>query len=114
MNLENNDDYYLLDSDSLAFKNPSNILTQKKADMITNEFIKPVEEKQKEKVLEPVLHEQIANTVILLMKDEEPITENIFKYDLNYKFPRLIFLLIFFFFLGLLLYLVYGLISTLN
>ena len=114
MSLEN-DDYYLFDSESLAFKNPINILSTKKADMITNEFIKPVEEKpSQEKVTEPVLHEQVANSVILLMKDDAPIDEKLFKFDFNYKFPRWIFLVIFFYFLSLLLYLVTGLIYLLN
>ena len=108
--------FYYLDPDSLAFQNPSNILTHKKADMITNEFIKPVDEKEQ---LKPVqvqhsLFEQISNSIILFIKDTSPLNECLYKHDLSYNFPRWVYMTIFLIFLSLLLYLIYGIIVFLS
>lgn len=113
MNIPNNEDYYELPQDEPVFKNPKNILTQEKADMITNEFIKPANDVPEEelKTPEPVLHEQVANSVLLFIKDEDPLNEKIKKYDFSYKYPRFTYILIFLIFFILLCVLVFGIIS---
>lgn len=113
MNTAVNEDYYELVKDDLVYKNPKNILAQEKADMITNEFIKPTPDVPEEdiKTPEPVLHEQVANSVLLFIKDEDPLNEKIKKYDFSYKYPRFTYILIFLIFFILLCVLVFGIIS---
>lgn len=108
--MENND-YYELEQDDFVYKNPKNILSQKKAEMITNEFIKPIEDVPETKNPEPVLHEQVANSVLLFIKDEDPLNEKITKYDFSYTYPRFTYLLIFLILFILLCVLVFGIIS---
>ena len=113
MNTGNNDDYYELEKDDLVYKNPKNILSQEKANMITNEFIKPTPDVPEEEIKkpEPVLHEQVANSVLLFIKDEDSLHEKIKKYDFTYKYPRFTYLLVFLIFFILLCVLVFGAIS---
>jgi hypothetical protein len=106
------------DPENLAYKNATNILTRKKADMINNEFIKPTEESKKQdaKKLPDVglSFEPIANSVILFLKDDSSFSDSIYKYDFNYTLPRWVFLITFLIFSGLLLFLIVSLIENLS
>jgi hypothetical protein len=107
------------DSENIAYQNAPNILTRKKADMITNEFIKPTEEPKKSENEKKspdsgLSFEPIANSVVLFLKDDSPLSESIYKYDFDYTLPRWIFLVTFLIFLGLILFLIISLIENLN
>ncbi len=117
INAYDEDNWNLIQNDpeNLAFENPQNILTRKKADMITNEFIQPKEIVQNEKKPEANLRfEPIANSVILFLKDESQFPESIYKYDFEYTLPRWVFLLTFLILSGLLLYLILAVVQLYN
>ena len=117
-----NDEYDIIEPDNLAFKNPQNILTQPKAEMITNEFISPVlypsiAQMQEVPTKAPVPStgldlSKIANSVLLLIQDKDPLNESIVKTDYeNDNIPRWVYVLVFLIFVGLIIYLIYPLLK---
>lgn len=122
-----NDEYDIIEPDNLAFKNPQNILTQPKAEMITNEFISPViypsitqmQENKEAPTKAPAPApstgldlSKIANSVLLLIQDKDPLIESIVKTDYdNNNIPRWVYILVFLIFVGLIIYLIYPLLK---
>lgn len=117
-----NDEYDIIEPDNLAFKNPQNILTQPKAEMITNEFISPVlypsiAQMQEVPTKAPTPStgldlNKIANSVLLLIQDKDPLMESIVKTDYeNNNIPRWVYVLVFLIFVGLIIYLIYPLLK---
>ena len=117
-----NDEYDIIEPDNLAFKNPQNILTQQKAEMITNEFISPnlhpsITQMQEVPTKAPITStgldlSKIANSVLLLIQDKDPLNESIVKTDyVNDTIPRWIYVLVFLIFIALIMYLIYPLLK---
>lgn len=117
-----NDEYDIIEPDNLAFKNPQNILTQQKAEMITNEFISPnlhpsITQMQEVPTKAPITStgldlSKIANSVLLLIQDKDPLNESIVKTDYeNDNIPRWVYVLVFLIFIALIMYLIYPLLK---